>query len=385
MALEHKEQKQGQQLKRSFSLAIMGTRGIPASYGGFETFAEELSKRLVAKGHSVTVFGRRKFFEKHPGPKEYLGVICESSPTIFHKYFETPLAFLSSALSLLGRRKAFDAILLCNAANSPFAWIPRLLGIPVYINVDGIERLRAKWNAFGKLWYILGERCAVLFATQIISDAEVIADYYKKSYGAQSKVIAYGAEATPRSPGQTLAKWKLEPRKYILYVSRLEPENNALGVIQAYKESGVDLPLLIVGDAPYASAYKDALREAAQGSQVLFTGYQFREAYQELQSNCLIYIQATEVGGTHPALIEAMAYGNCIIANGTPENQEVLGKAGEIYEKNKFSELAKILRKLQANEALQQEYRRAARQRAEERYTWEKVLQEYEHLLGLSK
>ncbi len=361
-------------------VALLGTRGIPARYGGFETFAEQISKRLTARGHSVTVFGRRRFFERKPF-EEYGGVRVVHTPTIMHKYLETPLHSLTSFLYVFFFGGKYDVILLCNAANSPFAWISKLRRIPLVINVDGIERLRSKWNAFGRAWYMLGERCSVWFATRIVSDAGVIAKYYEETYNTDSDVIAYGAEVVHREPGKVLSEFHLTPGKYILYVSRLEPENNALGVIQAYNKVKTDMPLVIVGDAPYADEYKAALKnEASDG--VVFTGFQFGEAYEELRSHCYLYIQATEVGGTHPALVEAMAYGNCTIANGTPENREVLGNAGEFYSRNDFSELAgKIEMFLQSPESVKS-YSAAAIKRAEEVYSWDKVTDQYERLFA---
>jgi glycosyltransferase involved in cell wall biosynthesis len=252
--------------------------------------------------------------------------------------------------------------------------------VPLMINVDGIERNRAKWNSLGKAWYLLGEFCSVKLASRVISDADVIAEYYKDTYGIESTVIPYGVHPVWREPGETLRQFGLQSKRYLLYVSRLEPENNALGVIEAYNRLSTDLPLVIVGDAPYATEYKQKLRAVA-GPNVLFTGFQFGEAYQELQSNCYLYIQATEVGGTHPALIESMSYGNCVVSNGTPENREVVGEAGVIFEKNDFVQLSTILQELLEQPDRAQSFGEKARQRAHERYSWESVVSAYERLI----
>lgn len=363
---------------RPLTIALLGTRGIPARYGGFETFAEELATRLVARGHTVTVYARRRFFEQRE-PLTYRGVRVVTTPTLMHKYTETPVHALTSFLDLF-RRPRPDVALLCNAANSPFAFLIRLRGIPLIINVDGIERRRAKWNGFGRLWYRLGELASVLCADRIVADAHVIADYYRERYHADSTVIAYGATPVVRPPGSTLTEFNLTPRRYILYVSRLEPENNALGVVTAYGRAGeLGVPLVVVGDAPYAGEYIAAVKAAA-GPGVIFTGYRFGEAYHELQSHCLLYIQATEVGGTHPALVEAMAHGNCIVANGTPENREVLGEAGEFYPVNDFDALAALLRRLVASPETVERHRASARARAEALYRWDTITDAYEEL-----
>lgn len=356
----------------------MGTRGIPAAYGGFETFAEELGTRLVGRGHRVSVYcrllpGRRR------GEKFFRGVRLLWTPTLHHKYLETPLHGLTSFVDALFRR--FDAALVCNAANSPFVWILRLRGIPVVVNVDGVERQRAKWNLLGRLWYRLGEVCSVLFASRIVADAQVIADYYRAEYSAGAAVIAYGAEAREVSSCETLSRFGLKPARYLLYVSRLEPENNALGVIEAYRRVKTDMPLVLVGDAPFADGYINKLKEAAD-ERVIFTGYQFGEGYRELRAGCYLYVQASEVGGTHPALVEAMAYGNCVLANCVPEHEEVLGQAGFYYPRNDFEKLTELMQELVLDPARVREAGSLARARAAQLYRWDGVVDSYEALIS---
>ena len=163
-------------------IAIMGTRGIPANYGGFETFAEELSWRLVERGHDVTVYGRKHHIT-HP-EKTYRGVRLVVLPTIKHKYFDTVAHTALSAVHSLKER--YDVILVCNGANAPFAWIPRLFGAKVTINVDGIERQRKKWNAVGRGYYRLCERLSTVVPNVMISDAGVIRDYYLRDLQART-------------------------------------------------------------------------------------------------------------------------------------------------------------------------------------------------------
>jgi len=362
----------------ALQIAILGTRGMPARYGGFETFAEQLSKRLVSRGHQVTVYGRCSWLSRWGLLDPIDGVIRRQTPTIFHKYLETPIHAVTSFIDVLFR--AVDVIILCNGANSPFVPLLMLKGVPRLINVDGIERHRAKWNALGKAWYRLGERCSVWFASEIVSDAEVIAAYYRDTYSIESTVIPYGVHPTPRAPGDVLRMFGLSAKRYLLYVSRLEPENNAFGVIQAYTRLETNMPLVIVGDAPYALEYKEKLLRAAN-DKVIFTGFQFGEPYQELQSNCYLYIQATEVGGTHPALIESMSYGNCVVVNGTPENIEVVSSCGEIFEKNNFEELSRILARLLSEPERVESLGASAARRVNQQYSWDAVLDRYEKLM----
>ncbi len=365
---------------RRLRVAIAGTRGIPARYGGFETFAEQLGVRLAARGHDVSIYcrGDGRIFQ---GAKVsmYRGCRLITIPTIRSKKLDTAVhTFLSSLDSM---RRRFDVVLLCNGVNSMFLPFFQFWGCPVAVNVDGIERQRAKWGPFGRLSYWTGEYLSSYFADAVVADAEVIHKYYQKMYNIRPECIAYGATVRQRPPGQALEKFGLKKDGYILYVSRFEPENNALRVVEAYKKVDCPMPLVMVGDAPYASEYIRKVKAAAD-SRVIFTGFQFGEAYEELQSNACIYIQATEVGGTHPALVEALGYGNCIIANGTPENIEVVRDAGVIYTKNNVDELSDSLQMLIKDPSLRATFRSRAKGVADTYYNWERIADDYESLLG---
>lgn len=361
----------------SMRIAILGTRGVPASYGGFETFAEHLSTRLVARGHDVTVYCRAHYVS--PRQLEYHGVRLRVLPTIRHKYLDTTVhAFLSAIHAVPSR---FDAALICNAANAPFAPILRLTGTPVAINVDGLEHKRKKWNWVGRRYYLLTERLATILPNITITDAQVIHDYYLARYNAPSTMIAYGSEVERRPDRETVRRWRVEPNRYILYVSRLEPENNAHLVIEAFKRVRTAYRLLIVGDAPYAHEYIRDLKARARGDKrIIFTGFVFGQDYRALQQNAYSYVHATEVGGTHPALLEAMGYGNCVLTLATPENIEAVGEAGIAYADE--SDLVEKLQKVLRDGSLVHAYRNRAQLRVKQHYDWDKVVDQYEQLFA---
>src|SRR5271157_5927476 len=196
-------------------IALLGTRGIPANYGGFETFAEELSTRLAARGHTVTVYCRQRFPQK-----EYRGVRLQYLPTIRHKYLDTLAHTFFSTLHLLAHRA--DAALYCNGANAIFTLWPRLFGTPVALNVDGIERKRKKWNRLAKAWYLVSEWLATFCPSVVVTDALAIQDYYRRRYRKETVFIPYGADVGPVEGCETLVKLGLEPGWYFLYVSRME-------------------------------------------------------------------------------------------------------------------------------------------------------------------
>lgn len=358
-------------------IAILGTRGIPASYGGFETFAEHLSTRLVARGHEVTVYCRAHYVS--PRQLEFHGVKLKVLPTIRHKYFDTVVHSFLSALNAVPSR--FDAALICNAANAPFAPILRLTGTPVALNVDGLEHKRKKWGWLGRRYYVAAERLATILPNVTITDAQVIQDYYLARYNARSEMIAYGSEVERRPDRAAVRRWRAEPNRYVLYVSRLEPENNARLVIEAFKKVRTAYRLLIVGDAPYAHDYITDLKERARGDKrIIFTGFVFGQDYRALQQNAYCYVHATEVGGTHPALLEAMGYGNCVLTLATPENIEAVGDAGIAYA-DEF-DLAEKLQRVLRDGSLVQSYRHRAQARVQQHYDWDRVVDQYESLFA---
>jgi glycosyltransferase involved in cell wall biosynthesis len=356
-------------------LAILGTRGIPANYGGFETFAEELSTRLVARGHDVTVYGRSNNV-RYAGRK-YKGVKLAVLPTIGTKYLDTVAHTFLSVLHALPRR--FDVVLICNAANALFALVPRLAKTPVALNVDGIERLRKKWGSAGRTYYRISEYIATVIPNAIVTDAKVIRDYYLKKYGKQSVMIAYGADCRRIETTTALDQLGVQPREYFLYVSRLEPENNAHVVIEAFERVKTSKKLLIVGDAPYARSYIERLK-STRDPRVRFAGAIYGTGYRELQSHAYAYIQATEVGGTHPALIEAMGASNCVIAKDTPENHEVLEGCGLFFQQAR--DLTSQIELTLGDYPLVERLRSKAFQRASSGYSWDAITNAYEKLFN---
>jgi len=360
-------------------LAILGIRGIPANYGGFETFAEELSTRLVARGHDVTVYCRPRYVPKTL--TAYKGVRLRSLPTLSHKYLDTVVHTMLSSAHATGA--GYDAVLVCNAANAFCCGWPRLAGTKVALNVDGIERKRRKWNAIGRAWYLVSERLATWFPNAIVTDALVIQHYYDQRYRAASTFIPYGCtvgrEAGAGAGRETLDRFGLEPNGYFLYVSRLEPENNAHEVVAAYEQTSVPQRLVVVGDAPYAREYIRSLHEAAS-PRVIFTGGVYGQGYRELQCHALAYIHATEVGGTHPALVEALGFGNCVLVNDVPENREVVADAGLFFEAHAPATLAALMTEVAQRPDRVEDYRTRAMAHARDRYSWDRVTDQYEEL-----
>lgn len=357
-------------------LAILGTRGVPANYGGFETLAEELGRRLADRGHDVTIYGRRGFID--PSLKTYRGMRLVVLPSIRTKHLETVSHTFLSALHASFVR--YDAVLLCNAANAPFIPLLRWRGIPVAINVDGLERKRRKWGAAGRAYYRLGERLSAWLPNRLITDARVIQRYYRLYYHQTSEMIAYGGDLEPPATFATLDRLGLRPGGYVLYVSRFEPENNPDRVVEAWSRVAGDRPLVMVGGAPYADDLIRRIHELAD-DRVVFPGTVYGDGYRELLFNCRTYVHATEVGGTHPALVEAMGAARPVLYYDTPENREVASGAGVGFRFSGRASLETRLNELLEDESRLEELSERSRRRVAERYRWASVADAYEKVL----
>jgi glycosyltransferase involved in cell wall biosynthesis len=308
-------------------------------------------------------------------------------PTVRTKYLDTPvhtfLACLHAAARSLRRERRFDAVLVVNAANALFVPILRLAGRPTALHVDGIERRRAKWGLPGRAVYALSERLAGWVASRLITDARVIEDHYRARYGRESTMITYGVEPQPPATEGLLARLGLRQGGYFLYVSRFEPENNPQRVLEAYAQAPGDMPLVLVGDAPYATALIAELRErAGRDPRVLLPGAIYGDGYKELQAGAYAYIHATEVGGTHPALVEAMGYGRCLLVNDTPENREVVGDAGWYFDAREPATLAALCACALASPDEVATLAAMAAERARRLFSWDKVSADYERVFS---
>ena len=359
-------------------IALLGTRGIPASYSGFETCVEQLGQRLVQRGHEVTVYCRSHHITY---PEDtYKGMRLVKLGTLRNKYLDTMVHSLLSSLHALGQR--YDIALYFIAGNSPATFIPRLVGTRTILNVDGLDWKREKWPAPAKAYIKFAEYLATKLPNAYLTDSETVQAYYCDRFGTAPPVIVYGSEVEPAPPGETLAQFGLAPDKYVLFVGRLVPENGAHHLVQAFREIETDLKCVIVGDAPYAEEYIRSLHQMAEGDpRIVFTGYVFGRGYAELGSNARIFVETSGVGGTHPALVEAMAFGNCVVVNDHAENVETIGDAGLAYEgRVGAASLRPILEELLSDPDKVERLRQMARDRARSRYTWEAVTDAYERM-----
>ena len=363
------------------NVAVLGTRGIPASYSGFETAVEQISSRLVARGHTVSVYCRPHVVDR--SIHEWKGAKLIHLPTIRNKYLDTFVHTFQSALHAAYVLKP-DVALFFIAGNSPLCLITRARGIPTLINIDGLDSNRRKWNRFAKTYLRWAERVSPRMATRAITDSHAVAHIFESSFGKRIGVVPYGAEAPPETGTETLERLGLEPRRYVLFVGRLEPENNPHLLVEAWSripaEKTRGMSLVVVGGAPYASDYILRVKRAAD-PRVLFPGYVFGRGYWELQRNAYLFCAPTEVGGTHPVILEALVAGSCVLVNDYEPNAETVGDAGVYFSgRDGVPDLARQLERLIDNPDDVEDYRARARERAEQ-YSWNAVATAYEQLL----
>lgn len=309
-------------------IALLGTRGVPARYGGFETCVEEVGKRLAAMGHHVVVYCRTSASER-PAATHYLGMelVHHSAPR--RKSLETLVHSGKAVGHILGHR--VDAAIVFNAANSPWLPVLKMARIPVATHVDGLEWQRARWGTLGRKYYRAAESLAVRLSDALIADAQGIADYYTEEFDVPTTLLAYGAPILEAGGSSRIATLGLNPQGYHLVVARFLPENHVHVIVKGYTDSAAKLPLVVVGSHPYAEEYTEALH-ALGDERVHFIGAVWdQQQLDELYANALVYWHGHSVGGTNPSLLRAMGAGAATNAFDVSFNREVLGEAGEYF------------------------------------------------------
>jgi glycosyltransferase involved in cell wall biosynthesis len=354
-------------------IALIGTRGIPAAYSGFETAVENLAREFTARGHEVTVYCRPHMTERRD---EHAGARLVHLPTIRNKYLDT-LAHTTVSTGHMVTKERPDVAVYFIAGNAPVVPIARLAGVPSILQIDGMDSERAKWPRAARAIIRQFEHMSAAAATIAVTDSESVADLYEQRFGRRLLAIPYGADLPDPGTTEALDALGLEPGRYILFVGRLVPENNAHLLVDAYAKLDTDWPLVIVGDAPYADEYIAGLKAGA-GDNVLFPGYVFGDGYAELVHNCGVMCAPTEVGGTHPVIVEAMAAGAALVVSDHPPNLEVVGDAAATFSLAAApASLAEVLTRLIGDPQRRSDLGAAAADRATNHFGWETCAERY--------
>jgi glycosyltransferase involved in cell wall biosynthesis len=361
-------------MNNKIKISIIGTRGYPYVYSGYETFVKELSERLVKKGCEVTVYCHKGLFIEKP--KQINGINLKYIPTIETKVLSQ---FIHSFFSII--HACFsntDVILVVNSANGPFGLITKLFRKPTVINVDGLEWLRPKWKGLGSIYFKWASKMATRFYDQIINDSDEMRKVYLDLFNKDSKVIAYGANIRKSINAELINNWKIQEGKYYLVVGRLIPDNNADIIIRGFIKSSSKKKLVVVGDVPYKDSYVSDLKNI-KDERVIFTGYVNDEnILAELYHNCYVYIHGHEFGGTNPTMIKALAYGSAILALNTPFNLEMLqsNKFGLYFEKN-IKSVTKMIAYCELKKSHMKQLKLNSINGITAKYNWEKIVKDY--------
>jgi glycosyltransferase involved in cell wall biosynthesis len=361
---------------RPLRIAMVGTRGVPAAYSGFETAVEEIGQRLVAQGHTVTVYCRIGKVEKL---KSFLGMKLVYLPAVKSKTMETLSHTALSVLHMMFTRR-HDVAFVFNAANSPLVPVIRAKRTAVAVHVDGLEWKRDKWSNTGKRYYRIAEELAVRHADALIADAAGIADYYDHEFGIDTELLSYGSKVIREPASDRLAELGLESGKYHLVVARFEPENHVDVIVDGYTKSDATLPLIVVGSAPYSAAYTERIAAVAASDDRIrmLGGVWDQEQLNQLYANALTYSHGHSVGGTNPSLLRAMGAGAAVLAWDVVFNREVLGDDGEFFATPE--DLAALVLKAESDPERMRLTGDRLRDRAEEFYDWDAVSAGYEEL-----
>lgn len=357
------------------TVAIIGTRGYPSYYGGFETAVRKMSPYLVDQGWRVVVYSRP-------------GATVPSDPARDHRVvsrmtsgFETrSLSTLSSGLtaSLDAARHRPDVALVMNTANGYWLPILKARGIPTVVNVDGLEWERDKWGGVARGVFKLGARLTAQYASELIFDSTVLADYWRREFGADGQYISYGGD-----PGPPLAvEAPLKRRKYVLYVARFVPENSFYPFLDAARTLSHRYAVVLVGSSGYGDELdRAAVRLAGDSPNVHWLGHIHNDArLAGLWQNSGVYFHGHSVGGTNPALVQAMASGAPIVARDTAFNREVLGNDAVLTKATPVA-IRQAIDRVMGDATRQDVVAHALQQRAAEHYSWETICMKYERLL----
>lgn len=359
-------------------IAIIGVRGIPVIYSGFETLAEKLSLGLVERGHKVTVYGRHGLA---PKAKRYRGIRLVNLPAPRSKNWET---FVHSFLSTIHAciKREFDLIYFIGVGSVVFAILPRILGIKTVVNVDGLDWRREKWGPVGRVYLAASEVLACYLADAVITDSMFIKRYYRRKFGKETFYLPYGYEPHLGRDAGILKNLGLDKGKYFVWVGRLVPDNHPEELLTAFRGLRTPFKCVVIGDDRLGGSYKKKiLALGKKDPRVVFTGFLEREKYSALVKNAYCYIETKRSGGTHPSLIEAMGFSTLIVSNDHPAGREILGKGALFYQKGSTPNLKKALREaLSMSSKDRGRLTKEAQEAVRQRYSWEKITKGYEEL-----
>ena len=359
-------------------IAIIGTRGLPANYGGFETCVDHTAKEWVSQGHKVIVYCRENHYKNQV--TNYHGVSLRYTKSVPLKGIDTLSNTLISILDLIIFKRTYKIVHLYNSGNGIFIPLLRLFGRKVYVSVDGVEWKRKKWGFIPKMIHKLGAYMCVKFSNKVIVDNREVFDVYKNKFSKQTTIIEYGAKFIENSEfsGDTLSKFNLVSKHYFLFVGRFVPEKGVHKLIETYLKLKTDKPLVITGGDTSSTDYTDKIEMySANNENIIMTGFLYNEAYEELLSNAYLYVSASELEGTSPSLLAALGAKVCTLVNGIKENIQTLRGAGYVFKENDLNDLLKLWQNCEEDSSFVSAMATKGYEFAKQNYSWKNISKQY--------
>ncbi len=357
-------------------IGMLGSRGIPALYGGSETAIEEIGGRMVGRGHEVVVYCRRH--NSRTSDRSHRGMERVVLPSINTKNLDTPTHTLLSVLYAIVFRRP-DVFHFHGVGNGLFLPLVKLARRRSVVTIDGPDWERPKWGRLARAVLKLSARLCVRYADALVIDNVSAQDYFEKHYGTRGVYIPYGAHLARAEGTDALEALGLKPQRYVIFVGRLIPDKGCHTLVEAWKSVRTDMKLVLVGDNPYFGDYIRGLKTSAD-ERVLFPGYLFGEAYRQLVSNAYLYAHPLLVDGTSPSLLQAMGFGNCIVLSDIREAMDVAGDVGYSFRVGDAPDLARVIQMLIDDPTLVAMARERSRRKVTECFNWDRVAEQHEAL-----
>lgn len=358
---------------------MLGHKRIPSREGGIEIVVEELATRMVTLGHKVTCYNRSghhvsgKDFDSGKR-KAYKGVRLKSVLTLDKKGLAAMTASVSGAIcAAFGK---YDVVHFHAEGPCAMLWLPKLFGKRCIATVHGLDHQRAKWGKLASTYIMMGEKCAVKFADEIIVLSKGVQDYFKETYGRETKFIPNGVNRPViRKPELIKEKFGLEKDDYILFLGRLVPEKGIAYLIEAFKKVNTDKKLVIAGGSSDTDEFASQLKEMAKDDdRIIFTGFVQGQLLDELYSNAYIYSLPSDLEGMPLSLLEAMSYGNCCLVSDIDECASVVEDKAIVFKKSDVADLQSKLQKACDDVKQVQKYKGEAADYICEKYNWDDVV-----------
>ena len=345
--------------------------------GGIETYTREVGRRLAARGHAVTVYSTRG---EDPCRGEWEGMRIIWLPRVRPYWVEKSCgAALAVCKELIAASP--DVVHLHSVVAGSVGAILRARRVPCVVQMHGIEWMRSRWGFVARNVLKTMERASLLSADAVTAVSNTQCEYFKEQYNTYCSYIPTAADVKEIASAELILDLGLAARQYILFAARLVPEKGVHHLIRAFRRVATSLPLVIAGDAPASGPYQRQLLELAEGDpRIKFTGRVQGRLLEELFSNAALFVQPSELEGLSIGLIEAMSYGLPCIASDIPENREVIGEAGLLFQNKNVDSLEEALERAIANPADGCELGAKARRRVQALFNWDRVVDQLEDL-----